>query len=47
MPAGWDGHAFGAISPRHFEAALVGSCQLLVQGGYDGLLEPDVKHLAW
>jgi Glycosyl transferases group 1 len=45
MPAGWDGHAFGAISPRHFEAALVGSCQLLVQGGYDGLLEPDVHYL--
>ena len=45
MPAGWDGHAFGAISPRHFEAALVGSCQLLVQGGYDGLLEPDVHYV--
>ena len=45
MPAGWDGHAFGAISPRHFEAALVGSCQLLVQGDYDGLLEPDVHYV--
>jgi hypothetical protein len=45
MPAGWDGHAFGAISPRHFEAALVGSCQLLVQGDYDGLLEPEVHYV--
>ena len=45
MPAGWDGHAFGSISPRHFEAALVGSCQLLVQGEYAGLLEPDVHYV--
>ena len=45
MPEGWDGHAFGAISPRHFEAALVGSCQVLVEGTYDGLLEPDVHYI--
>ena len=45
MPADWDGHAFGAISPRHFEAALVGSCQLLVRGDYAGVLEPDVHYL--
>jgi hypothetical protein len=45
MPAGWDGHAFGSISPRHFEAALVGSCQLLVQGDYAGVLEPDVHYV--
>jgi hypothetical protein len=45
MPARWDGHAFGAISPRHFEAALVGSCQMLVEGGYDGLLEPEVHYV--
>lgn len=45
MPAGWDGHAFGAIGPRHFEAALVGSCLLLVEGHYDGLLEPEVHYL--
>jgi hypothetical protein len=45
MPAGWDGHALGSISPRHFEAALVGSAQLLVQGEYAGVLEPDVHYL--
>jgi hypothetical protein len=45
MPAGWDGHAFGSISPRHFEAALVGSCQLLVQGEYAGVLEPEVHYV--
>ena len=45
MPAGWDGHAFGSISPRHFEAALVGACQLLVQGDYAGVLEPDVHYV--
>jgi glycosyl transferase family 1 len=45
MPAGWDGHAFGSVSPRHFEAALVGSCQLLVQGEYAGVLEPDVHYV--
>jgi hypothetical protein len=45
MPTGWDGHALGSISPRHFEAALVGSCQLLVQGDYAGLLEPEVHYL--
>ena len=45
MPAGWDGHAFGSISPRHFEAALVGSCQLLVQGDYAGVLEPEVHYV--
>jgi hypothetical protein len=45
MPAVWDGHAFGSISPRHFEAALVGSCQLLVLGDYAGVLEPDVHYV--
>jgi len=45
MPLGWDGHAFGSISPRHFEAALVGSCQLLVQGEYAGVLEPEVHYV--
>jgi hypothetical protein len=34
----------GSISPRHFEAALVGSCQLLVQSEYAGALEPDVHY---
>jgi hypothetical protein len=45
MPAGWDGHAFGSVSPRHFEAALVGACQLLVQGEYAGVMEPEVHYV--
>ena len=45
MPAGWDGHPFTAISPRHFEATLAGSCQLLVRGHYDGVLEPEAHYI--
>jgi hypothetical protein len=45
MPPGWDDHRFFAISPRHFEAAMVGACQVLVEGAYDGLLEPGVHYL--
>ena len=39
MPAGWDSHRFAALSPRHLEAASVGTAQLLVEGEYDGVLE--------
>ena len=45
MPDGWDGHPYTAISPRHFEAVLAGSCQLLVRGRYDGVLEPEVHYI--
>lgn len=37
---GWDGHRFTALSPRHLEAALTGTAQLLVEGAYSGVLEP-------
>ena len=38
---GLDGHfEFTAISPRVIEAALLGSGQILVSGGYSGLLSP-------
>lgn len=39
LPAGWDDHKFFAISPRHFEAVLTRTCQILVEGRYDGCLE--------
>jgi hypothetical protein len=29
-----------ALSPRHFEAVLTGTCQLLVEGEYNGVLRP-------
>jgi hypothetical protein len=41
MPAGWDSHQFFAISPRHLEAVLTKTAQILVRGAYDGVLEAD------
>jgi hypothetical protein len=43
LPKGWDDHRFFAISPRHFEAVITKTCQILVEGNYDGVLEAD-KH---
>ncbi|XZF65632.1 MAG: hypothetical protein ACSI46_13505 [Gloeotrichia echinulata DVL01] len=40
LPQGWDDYQFFAISPRHFEAIITKSCQILVEGYYDGILEP-------
>jgi hypothetical protein len=45
MPAGWDGQMPGSVGPRHLEAAAARTCQVLVEGGYDGVLEPDVHYL--
>ena len=39
MPAGWDDYRFFAISPRHFEAVITKTCQVLVEGHYDGVFE--------
>ena len=33
------------LSPRHLEAALTGTAQILVEGDYDGVLEPDRHYL--
>ena len=46
MPPGWDDFAFFAISPRHFEAISTRTCSLLVEGTYDGILEPDRHYLS-
>ncbi|MFQ5542424.1 MAG: hypothetical protein ACE5E2_06295, partial [Candidatus Binatia bacterium] len=43
FPVGWDQHQFFAISPRHFEAIITKTCQILVEGRYEGVLYPD-KH---
>ncbi len=40
---GWDDYRFFALSPRHFEAILTKTCQVLVEGRYDGILEAE-KH---
>jgi hypothetical protein len=45
MPAGWDGQLPGSVGPRHFEAAAARTCQVLVEGEYDGILERDVHYL--
>jgi hypothetical protein len=45
MPAGWDGELPGSVGPRHLEAAAARTCQVLVEGHYDGVLEPEVHYL--
>jgi hypothetical protein len=42
---GWDDYDFTAISPRLFEAAQTKTAQLLVEGRYDGILEPETHYL--
>jgi hypothetical protein len=37
--------SMGQISPRVFEAASVGSAQILYQGPYSGILEPNVHYI--
>jgi hypothetical protein len=34
-----------AISPRHFEAVLSMTCQVLVEGRYNGILKPDLHYI--
>jgi hypothetical protein len=34
-----------AISPRHLEASLTKTCQVLVEGDYDGLFEPGIHYI--
>lgn len=43
LPVGWDDYRFFAISPRHFEAIITKTCQILIEGHYDGVLEAN-KH---
>jgi len=45
MPEGWDSHHFGAISPRHFEAVITKTCQVLVRGRYDDVFVPGRHYL--
>ena len=45
LPSDWDGHRFAALSPRHLEAALTGTAQILVAGEYSGVLEAGRHYL--
>jgi hypothetical protein len=46
MPAGWDDYVFFAISPRHFEAVTTKTCQILVEGSYNGILQPNLHYIS-
>jgi hypothetical protein len=45
LPAGWDGYRFFAVGPRHLEAVITRTCQVLVRGEYDGLLKAGVHYV--
>jgi hypothetical protein len=45
MPAGWDDYRFFAVSPRHLEAVVTKTAQLLVEGRYSGVLEAGAHYL--
>jgi hypothetical protein len=45
MPPGWDAYAFFAISPRHLEAVTTKTAQVLVEGRYSGVLEPERHYI--
>lgn len=42
----WEGNIpYRTISPRHFEAAAFGTCQILFDGSYSGVLEPETHYI--
>jgi hypothetical protein len=42
----YDGNiTYRTISPRHFEAAALRVCQILFEGDYQGILQPNVHYL--
>jgi hypothetical protein len=45
MPEGWDGHAFFALSPRHFEAVITKTCQVLIEGEYEGVFKQERHYI--
>ncbi len=45
MPPGWDDYRFLAMGPRHFEAIITKTCQVLTQGDYGGVLEADRHYI--
>jgi hypothetical protein len=40
-----DNVAYRTISPRHFEAAAFGTCQILFEGAYSGLMEAGTHYI--
>lgn len=45
MPDGWDGYAFFALSPRHFEAVITKTCQVLIEGEYEGVFKQERHYI--
>ena len=45
MPEGWDSYEFFALSPRHLEAVITKTAQVLVEGSYSGVLEAGRHYL--
>lgn len=45
MPEGWDDYRFLSITPRHFEAAITKTCQILIEGAYNGVMHADVHYI--
>ena len=45
MPPGWDSYSFFAISPRHLEAVMTKTAQVLVEGRYSGVLRPHEHYI--
>ena len=41
----WDGHDFFVLGPRHLEAAATGTCQILVEGDYSGVLKQNRHYI--
>jgi hypothetical protein len=47
IPPGRDGEiSVTAISPRNLEACMTGTCQVLLEGDYNGILLPGVHYIA-
>jgi len=45
MPTGWDSYRLLTITPRHFEAIMARTCQVLVEGEYSGILESERHYI--
>jgi hypothetical protein len=45
MPDSWDGYAFFALSPRHFEAVITKTCQVLIEGEYEGVFKQERHYI--
>jgi hypothetical protein len=45
LPEGWDDYRFFTLSPRHLEAVVTQTAQILVEGHYAGALEPNRHYL--